>query len=492
MEPLNWTLCDPDELEALEGDLANLVTHLEQWSAPTQRFGPVGIGPSDPRDRARRDRGLYEAPARRRRGCFCAQRLIQSFMTGTDLLQLDLNVEGKSSSLGFSSGSGSRRASRHCGLSSTTQPICTRFSRRSPGPSTEPKKRYWSNLFFANEAIVADEGSFTIYPDFPALPEPYAEALRGNLGNLRTELEKQRKEAEQESSNGEPKHKLLERTLAHVDAALAGHEALGFNSVEYDRNEDHYFFVIFMTYSNGLFSAKIAVNRATGAPTMTDDQPLAEIPEPTRPPRLPQLVVSPALTPRIGPVADGAARPDCAPFRPRRLPIFAHGSALEDTTVEGDLALPRSASLTSLRIRNSGINGSLILTGLPVSGEVQIENLRVSGGIDLRNARVGGSMRADRRSGGSVRQGRRLGRERRRAPRRLGHRRSARAGRLRDRRATHPVRRAGRRGGPAVMDSGRRPFMAAASPSSGGPSSSLPRTRAGPRPVKRRGRPPSG
>jgi hypothetical protein len=245
-------------------------------------------------------------------------------------------------------------------------------------------------IFFASEAIVADDGEFVVFPDFAALPPEYQDRARDGLPDLKRRL------ANPETIPGDDQGpaglELLARTIGHLEAAVAGREPTGFSLLEYDRDDDEYFFVVFVAYGDALYAATIAISRATGIPYMASDAPIAAIGPVPRRSRLRPGKIHHAFHWVDFRFPDGTELEAPALSGDEAAAIIAGGGTIENRAITGDITFSRSVSIPRVRLGNCHLAGSLLLSGSKIGGEVHLEDVHVAGSIDLRGAEIGGAL----------------------------------------------------------------------------------------------------
>jgi hypothetical protein len=249
-------------------------------------------------------------------------------------------------------------------------------------------------LFFANEAIVGDDGPFAAYPDFASLPQSLQTATRESLANLREHAASRA----QLPSTEEADNALLARAVAHVEAALAGSEPKQLSQLTYDPDKDDYCFDAFFVYQSALFAATIRVNRKTGQPRMDGDEslgvtdPAATDGETPRPPRLPEMHLWGGFAQR--PPTSGASSEPDVPLRSisgaDATDELLKTGKLENVKVAGDVTLLSSAVLPSVHLHNCHIDGHFRMPGISVAAVVSLLGVRATGFIDLRRISVEG------------------------------------------------------------------------------------------------------
>jgi hypothetical protein len=384
VEPLTWSDYADVGWEDLERELTALAEHLE-------RFQP-GFNTQTPEAAVEVTRALRASKVGR------AERLLQSFMPGVDVLRLQLTVDGSESEGVFLRQRIARGFPTLWPLLDAALNLYA-FLDAIPGVLDLTRETVLDyGTFFASEAIVGDEGPFTVYPEFTSLPANDQSAIRDNLTDLHRPVPPPEARKNDGGSDLTAEDTgLLARTLAHIDAALAGLEPKGFNQVEYNRDEDAYFFGIFSRYADGVFAAIVSVSRATGRPSMTADAHLAVVPKTARRTRLTQADLAAALAvPTPFPEAAPPAESPPPMTGDEAAGIIAESGSLQDAWIVGDITLSPSASPRSIQIRNCEIDGALRLGGARVTGDVVLEGVRVTGWIDLRGMQAGGSLRLNR------------------------------------------------------------------------------------------------
>ena len=261
IEPLDWVACDIDR-DVLERELRALADHLDVTLTP---MAALGDSPDD---------ASLLVQALRNSVISHAERLVQSFMPAVVVLRLSLTVgdrqlEGIFLRQRISPG----LPALWLLLDSVTNLFA--FLEGLPGVlDMTPDAVLGYGIFFANEAVVGDEGPFAAFPDFASLPPSARGAAERDLSKLREIVASRPDDSSPEELNDGA---LQTRALGHIEAALAGSEPKGFSHLTYDPDEDDYCFDIFFVYSATLYAATIRVNRKTGQPTMTGDAPLASV-----------------------------------------------------------------------------------------------------------------------------------------------------------------------------------------------------------------------
>jgi len=323
-----------------------------------------------------------------------AERLVQSFMPSVEVLKLLLTFDGRQLEGVFLR---QRITSRLPSLWPLLDMVGNLYDFLEALPGVldmTPDAVLGYGIFFANEAIVGEEGPFAAYPDFASLPELLQLATRRRFPEL---VEHFVSEA-QAASAEEMDIALLARAVAQLEGALAGSEPKRFSQLTYDPDKDDYCFDAFFVYESALFAATIRVNRKTGEPRMDSDAALGVtdpdvIAEP-RPPRLPQMHLWGGFS--LRPPASGKSTGLGIPLRAltdaEASEILLETGQLENAEVAGDITLLESSSLPSLHLRNCSVEGSLILNGAHVTGNLAISESHIGGACRLKGIRVDGDI----------------------------------------------------------------------------------------------------